>query len=149
VRRNKMSTGYLPESITKDILFERAQERFQSWAKMYGDPNTSAQWMYEDMSASCYCGAPQDDFPEIIGLKKEEPVKESATSDFFKYRGITFRVTCDETDDKEYIWCDKFQESDELVDWTWGTLFCGTSWVGGTVYIDRLDKFIDAHEKEE
>lgn len=65
-----MSTSYLPEQITKDILFERAQERFQSWAKMYGDPCISAQYMYEDMSASCYCGCPADDFPEIVSPKK-------------------------------------------------------------------------------
>ena len=67
-----MAVRYLPEQITKDILFKRAQERFQSWAKMYGDPNTSAQYMYEDMSASCYCGCPADDFQEIVGPKKED-----------------------------------------------------------------------------
>ena len=143
-----MSTGYLPESITKDILFERAKERFLSWSKMFTDPNVSATYMYEDMSASCYCGAPKDDFPDEF-KSREVPKKESATSDFFIYRDITFRVTCDETDDKEYIWCDKFQESDELVDWSWGTLFCGTVWVGGDIYIDRLDKFIDSHKEED
>lgn len=66
-----MAINYLPEQITKDILFERAQERFQSWAKMYGDPNVTAQYMYEDMSCSCYCGCPADDFQEIISPKKE------------------------------------------------------------------------------
>lgn len=65
----------LPEQITKDILFERAQERFQSWAKMYGDPNISAQYMYEDMSASCYCGCPADDFQEIVGPKKDNTIR--------------------------------------------------------------------------
>lgn len=57
---------YLPEQITKDILFERAQERFQEWAKLYADPDVSAQRMYEDMSASCYCGCPADDFPDDV-----------------------------------------------------------------------------------
>lgn len=76
-----MSTSYLPEQITKDILFERAQERFQSWAKMYGDPNVTAQYMYEDMSCSCYCGCPNDDFQEIIGPKKED------TTIRYQYKG--------------------------------------------------------------
>ena len=58
-----MAVGYLPKTVTKDKLFETAKERFQSWAKMYADPDTSAEYMYEDMSASCYCGCPSDDFP--------------------------------------------------------------------------------------
>ena len=66
-----MSTNYLPEQITKEVLFERAQERFQSWVRIYADPTKTAQWMYEDMSASCFCGCPADDFPEIVGPKKE------------------------------------------------------------------------------
>ena len=70
-----MAVEKLPKTITKDILFEEAQRRFQSWAKMYGDPNVSAQYMYEDMSASCYCGCPADDFQEIVGPKKEEPIR--------------------------------------------------------------------------
>ena len=141
-----MSIGYLPKAITKEVLFERAKERFADWQMMFTNPEISADYMYEDMSASCYCGCPADDFPDDF---KQEPVKESATSDLFKYRGITFRVTSDETDDKEYIWCEKYNEADDLVDWVWGTLFCGTSWVGSTGCINRLDKFIDAHEKEE
>lgn len=70
-----MAVKYLPEAITKDLLFEEAQRRFQSWAKMYGDPNVSAQYMYEDMSASCYCGCPADDFQEIVGPKKEDTIR--------------------------------------------------------------------------
>ena len=66
---------YLPKQITKDILFERAQERFQSWAKMYGDPNITAQYMYEDMVASCYCGCSADDFQEIVGPKKDDTIR--------------------------------------------------------------------------
>lgn len=135
-----MSIGCLPESITKDVLFKKAQERFQSWAKMYGDPNISATYMYEDMSASCYCGAPQDDFPEIVGPKKEVPVKISDTE--FRYRDVAFRITRDETDDKSYIWADK--DSDDLVWWTWGGVSIDDKWL-----IEILDKFIDSHEKEE
>ena len=136
-----MSIGYLPETITKEILFERAQERFHSWAKMYGDPNVSATYMYEDMSASCYCGCPADDFPEIVG-PKQEPIKISDTA--FRYKGITFRVTHDELDDKSYIWCDKYKESDELVYWVWGGVSIEDKWL-----IEILDKFIDSHKEEQ
>lgn len=59
-----MAVGYLPKSVTKDKLFERAKERFQSWAKMYSDPDTSIEYMYEDMSASCYSCDPEYDFPD-------------------------------------------------------------------------------------
>lgn len=89
-----MSTSYLPGQITKDVLFEKAQERFQSWAKMYGDPNVSAQYMYEDMSCSVFSGDPSDDFPEIVGPKKDEPIcyqyKEGGC--FFILDGIEFMV---------------------------------------------------------
>lgn len=84
---------YLPEQITKDILFEEAQRRFQFWAKMYGDPNVTAQYMYEDMSCSCYCGCPNDDFPEIIGPKKEVIVYQYKNgSCFFMINGIEVEV---------------------------------------------------------
>lgn len=59
-----MAIGYLPKTVTKDKLFKTAQERFQSWAKMYADPSISVEQMYEDMSESCYCGGPEFDFPE-------------------------------------------------------------------------------------
>lgn len=139
-----MSTGYLPETITKEILFERAVERFKDWARMYGDPTISATYMYEDMSASCYCGAAKDDFPEAF---KSEPVKPVRISENeFRYRDTVFRVTRDRDDDKSYIWCDKFQESDELVDWSWGAVSAGDTWLIGT---EILDKFIDSHKEED
>lgn len=139
-----MSTGYLPETITKDVLFKRAQERFQDWARMYGDPNISATYMYEDMAASCYCGAPKDDFPEAFKSEPSKPVKISENE--FKYRDTVFRVTRDETDDKSYIWCNKFKESDHLVYWVWGCVFAGDTWLIGT---DVLDIFIDSHKEED
>ncbi|MBP5594512.1 MAG: hypothetical protein J6Y02_03955 [Pseudobutyrivibrio sp.] len=136
-----MSIGCLPESITKDVLFKRAQERFQDWAIMFADPNVSATYMYEDMSASCYCGAPKDDFPEAFNAV---PIKISENE--FKYRDVIFRITRDDTDDKSYIWCDKYNEdTDDLVWWTWGAVFAGPELLIGT---DVLDKFIDSHEEE-
>ena len=136
-----MSVGYFPESITKDVLFERAKERFLSWSKMYCDPNVSATYMYEDMSASCYCGAPRDDFPEAFKVEPDKPVKISDNK--VKYRGIVFRITHDNEDDKSYIWCNYFKESDDLVWWTWGGLFFDDTW-----FIETLDKFIDSHKEE-
>lgn len=88
-----MSTSYLPEQITKDVLLERAELRFRSWAQMYGDPNITASYMYEDMSASCFCGCPADDFPEIVGPKKEVLVYQYKNGAcFFMIDGIEVEV---------------------------------------------------------
>lgn len=62
-------------NVSKDMLFERAQERFQSWAKMYSDPNVSVQSMYEDMSCSCYSGCPADDFPDVIKAEQDSVIR--------------------------------------------------------------------------
>ena len=81
-----MAVNYLPKEITKDMLYKRALERFQDWTKFYGDPNISAQHLYEDMSCSCYCGNPADDFPEIVVPKKEDVIRyqyEDGTCYFF------------------------------------------------------------------
>ena len=37
------------DSLTKEKLFKKAQERFLYWAKMYSDPNVTVQQMYENM----------------------------------------------------------------------------------------------------
>lgn len=42
--------------MTKEELFNKAQERFNSWAKMYSDPNVTIQQMYEDMTCSIFTG---------------------------------------------------------------------------------------------
>lgn len=82
-----MAVSYLPEIITKDVLFKRAQERFQEWAKIYADPTKTAQWMYEDMAASCYCGCPEDDFPDDV---KAESIRYQYRNGecFFRIDGI-------------------------------------------------------------
>ena len=138
-----MSIGYLPKTITKEVLFERAQERFTDWVLMYKDPGISATYMYEDMSASCYCGAPQDDFPEAFNSGPAKPVRIDERE--FQYRGIVFRITHDELDDKSYIWCSKYKDSDDLVWWVWGAVSAGDTWLIGT---EMLDKFIDSHEEK-
>lgn len=87
-----MSVNYLPNTVTKEMLFKKAQERFQSWAKLYGDPDISAQYLYEDMSASCYCGCPADDFPELVNTKKD--IRPALDTDFcFEYKGYQFELS--------------------------------------------------------
>lgn len=144
-----MRVKYIPESITKEVLFRRACDRFLDWQRLFADPKVTAEYMYEDMSCSVFSGNPADDFPDACKPEPEKPVKDNATTDFFKYKGVTFRVTSDETDDKEYIWCSEFQDADELVDWTWGILFRGTEWVGDDYHLDELDKYIDSHKEEQ
>lgn len=70
-----MGVSILPETVTKDVLFEEAQRRFQEWCKMYADPDISAQYMYEDMSASCYCGCPADDFPDEVKAEQDSVIR--------------------------------------------------------------------------
>ena len=67
-----MSTSKLPKAITKKELFEEAQVRFQSWVEMYTDPKISVQYMYEDMSCSCYSGSPEDDFPDDVAAERQD-----------------------------------------------------------------------------
>lgn len=70
-----MAVSTLPKAITKEVLFAKAQERFQDWAKVYADPTISAQWMYEDMSCSCYSGCPADDFPDDVKAERDSIIR--------------------------------------------------------------------------
>ena len=70
-----MAINNLPKTITKDVLFKKAQEIFKAWAEMYTDPDISAQWMYEAMSCSCYCGCPADDFPDEVKAEQDSVIK--------------------------------------------------------------------------
>ena len=71
--------------LTKEELFKKAQERFSSWAKMYSNPEVTAQQMYEDMSCSCYSGSQADNF------KTDKPVLDQ---DFcFSYKGYQFELS--------------------------------------------------------
>ena len=71
--------------LTKEELFKKAQERFSSWAKMYSNPEVTAQQMYEDMSSSCYSGNVTDDF------KTDKPVLDQNFS--FEYKGYQFSLS--------------------------------------------------------
>lgn len=71
--------------LTKEELFKKAQERFSSWAKMYSNPEVTAQQMYEDMACSCYSGCPENDFETY------KPVLDKNLS--FEYKGYNFALT--------------------------------------------------------
>lgn len=71
--------------LTKEELFKKAQERFSSWAKMYSNPEVTAQQMYEDMTCSCYSGSKADDF------KTDKPVLDQNLS--FEYKGYQFELS--------------------------------------------------------
>ena len=71
--------------LTKEELFKKAQERFSSWAKMYSNPEVTAQQMYEDMACSCYTGSQADDF------KTDKPVLDKNLS--FEYKGYKFELS--------------------------------------------------------
>lgn len=82
--------------LTKEELFKKAQERFSSWAKMYSDPEVTAQQMYEDMSCSCYSGSQADDF------KTDKPVLDKNFC--FSYKGYDFELaSCNNITCKDQI----------------------------------------------
>lgn len=70
--------------LTKEELFKKAQERFSSWAKMYSNPEVTAQQMYEDMTCSCYSDGQADDF------KTDKPVLDQNFC--FSYKGYDFEL---------------------------------------------------------
>lgn len=72
--------------LTKEELFSKAQERFNSWAKMYSDPNITVQQMYEDMSCSCYSGDANYD-----KMTNDKPVLDQNLR--FSYRGYDFELS--------------------------------------------------------
>lgn len=72
--------------MTKEELFNKAQERFNSWAKMYSDPNVTVQQMYEDMTCSCYSGCMKDDLST-----NSKPVLDRDLC--FKYKGYDFELS--------------------------------------------------------
>lgn len=72
--------------LTKEELFKKAQERFSSWARMYANPDVTAEQMYEDMSCSCYSGDINWDM-ETDGI----PVLDQDLH--FKYKGYDFELS--------------------------------------------------------
>lgn len=70
-----MAVEKLPKTITKEVLFKKAQKRFQEWVDMYSNPNVSSQYMYEDMAASCYCGEVDYDFPDEVKAEQDSVIR--------------------------------------------------------------------------
>ena len=75
----------LEAKLTKEELFKKAQERFSSWAKMYSNPEVTAQQMYEDMTCPCYPGSKADNF------KANKPVLDQYFC--FSYKGYDFELS--------------------------------------------------------
>ena len=74
------------DSLTKEKLFKKAQERFLYWAKMYSDVNVTAKQMYENMICPINIG---DAAYDIAADSK--PVLDQ---DFcFKYKGYDFEFS--------------------------------------------------------
>lgn len=72
--------------MTKEELFKKAQERFNSWAKMYSDPNVTVQQMYEDMTCSIFTGDVNYD-----KINNDKPVLDQDLC--FKYKGYDFELS--------------------------------------------------------
>lgn len=70
-----MAVKHLPETITKDVLMMKAFESSAHWAKLYGDPAVSAQYLYEDMSCSVFSGDPNDDFPDEVKAEQDSIIR--------------------------------------------------------------------------
>lgn len=126
-------------ALTKQQMWEAATERYIHIHKLYSNPDVSAESMFEELCCSIYGGDEWNEQPE-----PEKPVKISDRE--FRYRGIRFRITQDNIDDKSYIWCNKYNESDDLVWWVWGCVLADREWL---IYTDVLDKFIDSHKEED
>ena len=117
----------LDAKLTKEELFKKAQERFNSWAKMYSNPEVTAQQMYEDMTCSCYTECQADNF------KADNPVLDQ---DFrFSYKGYDFELaSCNNITNKKQIvglTMENIKErfpngifSDRYVCWMWGHKDC-------------------------
>lgn len=113
--------------LSKEALFKKAQERFSSWARMYSDPEITAEQMYEDMSCSCYSGDINYD------LEVNTPVLDQNFC--FKYKGYDFELSsCNSITSKNQIvdiTVENIKErfpngifSDRYVCWMWGHKDC-------------------------
>lgn len=83
--------------LTKEELLNKAQERFNSWIRMYGDANVTAEQMYEDMTCSVFTGDVNYDM-----INSSKPVLDQDLC--FKYKGYGFKLTdCNNISTKEQM----------------------------------------------
>jgi hypothetical protein len=155
------------DNITKEELFSKAQERFNSWAKMYSDPNVTVQQMYEDMTCSCYSGDIK------LDTEEEHPVLDQ---DFcFRYRSYAFKLSsCNNITNKEQIlgltnesfkeWFPNGVFTDRYVCWMFGYENCNVYLVPGAwswgaesdlrvcaevdpIILEAIDKFLETFKE--
>ena len=74
------------DSLTKEKLFKKAQERFLYWAKMYSDVNVTAKQMYENMICPINIGDAAYDI-----ATDSKPVLDYDLC--FKYKGYDFEFS--------------------------------------------------------
>ena len=87
----------LAAKLTKEELLNKAQERFNSWIRMYGDANVTAEQMYEDMTCSIFTGDINYD-----KINNDKPVLDQGLC--FKYKGYDFELSsCNNITRKDQI----------------------------------------------
>lgn len=70
-----MAANTLPKAITKEVLLNAIQNKLMSCAKMFWDPNVTAQQMYEDLTCSVFSGSLSDDFPDAVKAEQDSVIK--------------------------------------------------------------------------
>lgn len=114
--------------LTKEELINKAQERFNTWIRMYGDSNVTAEQMYEDMTCSVFSGDVNYD-----KITNDKPVLDQGLC--FSYRGYQFELSsCNNITHRNQIvglTMDNLKErfpngifSDRYVCWMWGHKDC-------------------------
>lgn len=66
-----MAVSYLPKTVTKEDLLHAVQNRLMQCTKMFWDPDTTVQQMYEDLSCSIFSGDPEYDFPDKVKAEQD------------------------------------------------------------------------------
>ena len=79
-------TTQLAAKLNKEELLNKAQERFNTWIRMYGDANVTAEQMYEDMSCSVFSGDANYD-----KIANDKPILDLDLC--FSYKGYKFELT--------------------------------------------------------
>lgn len=85
-----MAANTLPKAITKEVLLNAIQNKLMSCAKMFWDPNVTAQQMYEDLTCSVFSGSLSDDFPDVVKAEQDSVLDENLC---FKYKGYEFELS--------------------------------------------------------
>lgn len=124
----RRTTKLAISKLTKEELLNKAQERFNTWIRMYDDTNVTAEQMYEDMTCSIFTGDANYD-----KINNDKPVLDR---DFcFSYKGYDFELSsCNNIIHRNQIvglTMENIKErfpngifSDRYVCWMWGHKDC-------------------------